>query len=68
MKQVNLESAHTTLIGFTKRAEKTTEESLVATLRWFGYIIRCSLLRIAKSSTAGAIQRKRTLSKYLPST
>lgn len=31
MEQVDLSAVHTTLIGFTKRAEKATEETLVAT-------------------------------------
>lgn len=31
MEQADLNAAHTTLIGFTKRAEKATDESLVAT-------------------------------------
>ncbi len=31
MEQIDLNAVHTTLIGFTKRAEKATDESLVAT-------------------------------------
>lgn len=31
MEQIDLQAVHTTLIGFTKRAEKATEETLVAT-------------------------------------
>ena len=31
MEQVDLKAVHTTMIGFTKRAEKASEESLVAT-------------------------------------